>query len=139
MREVNTSKSYRLSGGRAIKFVSGSEGPRQDPYAFEETILLGPTGGVKIHTGLALYVEKANGDRTQWTEKDLAEADAMFAAATGLTARQCERAVRKLCSRCRKCRGKRARWVAGYPGESICVCARCNEVMDYEFSPSAIM
>jgi len=139
---------------RRLMHNTGSEGPRHDPYAFEEFTLLEQEEGreprrVTIHLGLAEWV-KLNGrveaDITGYDLNGTGSVEDKFEELTGLTFRGAVRLyhranrLEKICPKCGAGIGK-ARWCDGYPGESFLVCrpSECGYMYTSSFNESAII
>ncbi len=119
---------------------AGEEGPRHDPYSYEELHVTTPKGEVVLHQGLGTWmkvdgktVDQPTGlsydDYERWLRTT------KFEEATGLTIKQIDRVYRHLKSICPKCGGREFITERGYPGETLEICASCNHVvggfMDY--------
>ena len=123
----------------------GTEGPRHDPYGFDEiSIHNSRNGDVTAHFGLACWLTIEGSGRTNFHGPDDANrlSDA-FEQVTGV--KPCdlviavERNKHRLVARhLRTCQhGNDARQVGGYPWEEMLVCG-CGKVLEYSFDISAI-
>lgn len=134
-----------------IHIRSGSEGPRQDPYHFEEITVTRPNGvSVTLHEGLDCFVA-VNGKRCQQAAAfppgaTIEQREAMlhgaaasvFESLAGCTVEAARKAYHRLRSRCQSCGCRETRSASGYPGESFTLCARCGHVMDSHMDWSAV-
>jgi hypothetical protein len=122
-----------------IKMRHGSEGPRHDPYHFEEVTVTRADGRwATLHTGLAVWVKTSDG---RWEERDEKKAFAIFGEVAGIAPRAVEKAEREKHDRRYRfhpCGQKHFEGASGYPGESFVVCRKCGDVIDYAFDRSAI-
>ena len=133
----------------SIYIKTGTEGPKHDPYGYEEITVEREGVTVMLHSGLDYFV-KLNGkkvavpvsdgsypDNVRKTYLKIAETFEQYA---GITAEVAKRALRKY--KCRKidgCRHKHTKWVDGFPGEEYEICLKCGIAVDYIFSESAII
>jgi len=119
---------------------SGSEGPRHDPYAYEELEVKTPQGHVILHNGLGTWlvnngvqIEVPPTNSEKWLRTEA------FTKLTGYTTEQLGRIAWKLSSRCRKCGGREFYSASGYPGETFECCSNCHEVVSTCFDISAVI
>jgi hypothetical protein len=119
-----------------ITYKSGSEGPRHDPYHFEEVTIHGRAGNVTAHIGLGVWLS-VNGHRMEIPEVDL---DISFQRLTGISIDVAFRLYRKLPYRrhSRTCSGRSMVSMPGYPGERLYICEKCREVIDSSFNLAAV-
>ena len=116
---------------------TGSEGPRHDPYHFEELRVDTPAGSTVLHGGLAEWI-KHEGHRMDWYDQDPQKITDVFEKLTGYSVEFIERVARRLASRCRRCGGRDFHEESGYPGETFTVCDGCSDVVGTRFCQSAI-
>jgi hypothetical protein len=119
---------------------TGTEGPRHDPYGYEELEARTPEGSIILHSGLMDWL-KQDKDATI-TAFDKAAIGALrrrFEQHAGFTIEQLFRFHRKLSSRCRKCGSTEFVSVRGYPGEHFEICAKCNSVVSSFFCLSEVL
>lgn len=123
----------------SITIRRGTEGPRHDPYSFEEITVRRADGrSVTIHTGLAFWVKASDGRIEQ---RETGPAIALFVEVASITPHQAEKAVRELRDRQYRyhpCGMKYLKDAAGYPGELFVFCAMCGDVIDAEFNIRAV-
>ena len=130
---------------------SGTEGPRHDPYSYEEFIVaVQPDYRVTFHIGFSTWVEEFSKNAPVETVRHeflgimdsnaiLRAAEAKFEELVGYSIQQCARFKDRLKkSRQCLCSKKHWEWVDGYPGESLLLCRQCGHVNDYSFNMSAI-
>lgn len=111
----------------------GAEGPRSDPYGYEE-ITFTPTDGeieVTLHTGLGDWIEVRlvkTEHRIRSYEKPGVSIDSLWEFWTGMTTKQAERYVERLeyPNKCPTCGSKKRDYGKGYAGEMIIFCANCG-------------
>lgn len=122
---------------------TGTEGPREDPYSFEEWYVTTPRNEVTIHLGLGMWATLneakvvLDGFSEQEQSKFLRES--LLRETTGFTWTQLERIALRAASRCRKCGSREYKEAQGYPGEYFTICAKCGEVVGYQFYESEIL
>lgn len=115
---------------------SGTEGPRYDPYAFDELHIERGSKLIVVHQGIGDWVD-IDGVR-HWVS-GRAGADLVVKNAVGYTATQLLRYRRKADearTRVHRAHGG-VEWRSGFPGEALCLC-RCGAVIDTTFNRSAI-
>lgn len=123
---------------------TGAEGPRNDPYSFEEYDVRTDQATVVLHQGLGCWIQ-VNGSEREcfYGDRETTESQQAFARASGWTVQQIERIVRRASEakwRCCPAGGHHeTHSVDGYPGESLEVCVKCGKVVDSDFSESAVM
>ncbi len=123
----------------SIHIKTGTEGPKHDPYAYEELVVKRPNGTVTLHEGLGVWCKLEKIPAVYRDENALV----IFEQATGITpatakrvwCRQQERPLREHNARCK---GRNFSCVSGYPGETFAMCTLCGEVVDSHFDRSAI-
>lgn len=116
-----------------ITMRSGAEGPRHDPYHFEEITVDRQDGRkVTLHVGLGVWATAEGGPMRERTDSPQ-EAYHMFERYAGVSHHAMERAMHALpIRRIRQhpCGVKYLRDVNGYPGETLTVCEKCGDVID---------
>jgi hypothetical protein len=121
-----------------VSLKVGREGPKWDPYAFDEWHVERGTHKIIGHFGLAIWVSidsvKFGGPRC--TEKGLYR---LFEDAVGVTIPVLEKAFQRYHSRCKKCGKTRLIGSRGYPGETLWLCAKCGDVVSCDFDESAVI
>ena len=134
--------------GRVITVKSGAEGPRHDPYDWEELSVQRPNGLWCYRTGALGYIEISRDGgimfnasigimrRCDHTEQ---EAIDFFARMTGLTPVQWLRTEMRLSKKCPLCGAKGYHLVDGYPGEEMIICDGCENVIGNNFNDAAII
>jgi hypothetical protein len=126
-----------------IHIKTGSEGPRHDPYGYEEITVHRADGAhVTLHEGLGTWIEfkDACGTGNKLDERDVprTQIDAAFERVAGVSVEAARKAYRALRSRCRNCGGRETKFARGYPGESFELCVQCGHVVDSHFDLSAV-
>jgi hypothetical protein len=116
---------------------TGSEGPRHDPYHYEELTVEGRNGTTTVHMGLGEWIQNNKGPKVRIEGKEL---DSVFQAYTGIGIHTAiklyeQRPWRK---HSRICSGKDTETVHGYPGETLEVCCKCGQVVTSHMNFSAI-
>lgn len=119
--------------GLQIERVTGTEGPRHDPYSYEEWIFDRGHGEVVYHVGLSEWIEYRGERHDQPTD---ALVVAAFLQATQYTFSEWQKFLGLAeASRYRRHRGHDVRSESGYPGEHFTVCHTCGgEHIDSYFS-----
>jgi hypothetical protein len=126
-----------------IHIKTGREGPRHDPYGYDEITVHRADGAhVTLHEGLGTWIEfkDARGTGNKLDERDAprAQIDAAFERVAGVSVEAARKAYRALRSRCRNCGGRETKFARGYPGESFELCVQCGHVVDSHFDLSAV-
>ena len=120
-----------------ISLKTGTEGPRHDPYSYEEVTIERGDSTTTIHLGLAEYCKYTEGNKSLTIHR--LPTDPMMLALCGLTLKQAKRILRKREEA--KLRAHRSHggmeWSRGYPGEQLLIC-KCGDVVDSSFNLSAI-
>lgn len=109
---------------RELDLRTGTEGPRHDPYGYEERIVHLNNSTYKLHLGLVCYAEERIGT-AECAAVEGEEAIQWWCARTGLTPDQFDKAYLRLTEpprRCPACRSK-VEYHRGYVGESIACCS----------------
>lgn len=130
---------------------NGAEGPKHDPYGYEEIHATVPGRQVILHQGLGTWLkvgpEKAPSRQLRELqfpyepghyEQHERACLAKFEELVGFTIPQLERMQRKLNERCRKCGSRGTHTEHGYPGEYLEVCDYCGHINGSYFCPSEI-
>lgn len=125
-----------------VTMRSGREGPRHDPYHFDEMTVRRPDGRtITVHLGLAVWADARWPNGMQQTTDDETEVWNLFTQVAGVTYDVAERAFHSLPARrmrAHKCGVKHLFECSGYPGETFIVCRACGGVIDSTFDRSAI-
>lgn len=122
----------------SIELRTGTEGPRHDPYSYDEWTLSRGARTWKIHDGLASWV-KLNDvlvESPAGGELD----DALKASGCPLSLRELRKyyeRIRTTPLKLHKAHGG-ARWAEGFPGEELLIC-KCGAVLDSTFDLGAII
>ena len=120
----------------SVDIRTGTEGPRHDPYGYEElTVTSERCGTVTLHTGLGTWL-RVNGACAN--EGDHNRCVKLFEWVCGITPQAARRAYERLRNRCQKCGGTDQRAQSGYPGETFYFCVRCDTVVRCDFDEEAI-
>jgi hypothetical protein len=141
-----------------VEIKRGSEGPKHDPYAFEETTVVSTDGKVEatVHEGLDVFLKVGNeriltyadvrgpNVHIDWLDEALyRKIDEWFEKEFGATFTVIMRVFRRrkarLMEKCVKCGSRKLEWYKGYPGESILVCNECGNPNACEFNESAVI
>ena len=127
---------------------AGVEGPRYDPYAYEELIIYHRTSDdmperiITIHEGLVNYVKINDNDKVSFStdEHEYGCMSSYVEGLLGVTLKTLHRISEKKSNpnKCPKCYSKKLQWFPGYPGETILVCMNCNNLVTSSFDKSAI-
>lgn len=120
-----------------ISLKTGSEGPRHDPYSYEEVTVEGRNGKTTAHIGLGCWVRNNSGPKIHVEDVDL---DKAFERYTGVSIAVATKLYHTLPYRkhARRCGCKETGSVSGYPGETLEVCLKCGEVVNGHFDRSAV-
>jgi hypothetical protein len=135
-------KTFINQPGLTVALRTGSEGPRHDPYHYEEwTIRRSGYRGLTYHTGLTSWVKYRNGKIWTHCDGDRELLDVTFRTHTGFTFaewRDIVAAVER--HRYRRHRRHDVRQERGYPGEHFTICHTCGgEVIDSYFNEGAVI
>jgi len=135
---------------RVVDIKTGSEGPAHDPYSYTqirvETKHVREDGyalvqDVELHEGLVeecrvrQYIDRRC--VSFFTVEGSKDGRIVFEAMTGLTPEMAERCRLRLDTRCR-CGSRQVRAENGYPGETLYVCARCDNVVSGHFNEESV-
>lgn len=111
----------------------GAEGPRSDPYGYEEITFTSTDGDleVTIHSGLGDWIEARlvkTDHRMRLREKPGISIDSLWEFWTGMTCKQTERYVERLeyPNKCPNCKSKKFTFSTGFAGEIIAFCVNCG-------------
>lgn len=126
-----------------VSLTTGTEGPKYDPYHYDEFTVVYQGVEARIRCGLGTIVQIA-GIRIEGTEQykqDLL--DKWLTTMTGLSLTQwqkwLDRATERRRCKCRKCNSRNLEWMGGYPGEEMLICQDCNAVVDTEVDISSLV
>jgi hypothetical protein len=117
-----------------LRIHTGREGPHHDPYSFTETTVKRNGNEITLHEGL--------GDWLSWNRLNHSknnDARENFIKMTGFTPEKIRSFVEKANSTCKKCGCRHSHGVPGYPGETIYVCDKCENVVGADFCESEVM
>lgn len=119
---------------QTITMHEGTEGPRHDPYHFEELEVARNRRRTLIHLGLGDWVQIGR-------EKIRKDFEGVFFARTGLTVAQARRAYERIhrVPKACVCGATRSYFSTGFPGESFALCVKCDAIRDYSFNESAVI
>ena len=126
-----------------IRMKHGTEGPKFDPWGYDEMIVKRPNGDkVTLHRGLAIWCSYEKADGRKWKEDGI-KAEILFATSLGVRPYAMDRAYGKLLQlpyklHHLKCGNENLISTTGYPGESFEYCSKCGEHLGYHFDRSAV-
>lgn len=132
---------YSSHNGSIIKeiefsFRSGTEGPRYDPYGWNE-ICAEKNGKVYVlHMGLAQWLSI---DGTHQQDIPFDDVSSKFEEIIGMKIEDIMQQNYSERSRCPKCGCEELENQDGYPGEHFVVCSKCKEIVDTIFHESEII
>ena len=144
MSMCETHRSHVGRNGTRIELRSGSEGPRHDPYGYEEWSITRADGRkVTVHIGGLIEWVRYDDGRSK-RQFDCADTNllAKFEACAGVSLHAVRRAYSAAKARRVKyhpCGQKHIHWVLGYPGEELLACEQCGTIFDSEFNLSAVI
>lgn len=123
--------------GSRVEIKTGSEGPKHDPYHYQEITVKRADGTwVKIHAGLAEWLETSAGDRIVDEYRSLR---LKFEELAGITPEMAERTCTRVYMRKLSLHNKHdTLWCNGFPGEELLYCRTCNTVIDTSFNISEV-
>lgn len=127
-------------GGATMHLARGSEGPRHDPYSYEELTVDGRNGETVIHIGLAVWITNDRMDLKVDDEKlvfDIFEKCVGVSFPAAMKAYHYVNDVLPYKLHAMRCDG-RFNHGTGYPGESFNYCDKCNFVAGFHMDWSAI-
>jgi hypothetical protein len=120
-------------------------GPRHDPYGRDWFVVEDKRRKRTtkfMSCGLAGYaIHRQHGTRTLKAKEygeDRKAADAAFAKLTGYSKSQWERIAARALAVCPKGRRHVPEHMSGYPGESFCICRKCDKTLSSSMNYSAI-
>ena len=144
MREGRKIETFK-TGSKFITITRGTEGPREDPYAYEEISLVpndirnAKKGGeIVLHMGLGMWVKFGD---LRLDESDVNSSTRIITAfeeKLGCTLRAFHKAVGRIHTVCRVCGGGPDKDVKGYPGETFTLCTN-GHIIHTDFDESAIL
>ena len=126
---------------RKIKIENGTEGPRQDPYSYTKyhvftTYENGKEIDLTIHEGLQEYVQI----NAMYAERNTNE---LLLETFGVSKKDFIKAILKIQyikeNTCKHCGNTSTYSESGYPGETLYLCTKCNEIVYADMNLSAIM
>ena len=120
-----------------VHLTTGTEGPKHDPYGYQEYAITTPNGVTVLHEGLGVWIS-FRGEMLSTPHGEHYIRKHMFPALTGYTVEQIERIHRRLKDRCLNCGSRDFRSESGYPGETFDVCSDCGHVVNVYFDRRAI-
>jgi hypothetical protein len=140
--KTETSRRSAGSKGSHIEIRSGSEGPRHDPYSYQEITVTRQDGReAMIHLGLAAWMTYWDG-RIQRKFDDQHEVlFNKFEACIGINPAAAAKVLEKARSnkiRHHACGHKHLHEVEGFPGETLLHCSKCGSILDGDFNLSVI-
>lgn len=106
----------------------GSEGPRHDPYSYEELILHRGDDEFKLHIGLTVWF-KINGREVKI---DYDNPDEAWESYTEISICDFERAYYRVHgpkNKCPYCGSRNLEWFSGYVGEDMESCGDCGKFL----------
>ena len=126
-----------------LTVICGSEGPRFDPYSFQEIIVEDDDKKVVFHQGVIEFIrveDKSGHVLRFYDNKELEELDEIFEKETGLTNKLFWKAYGRINfpTKCPECGSKKMTWHDEYPGEQIRTCDKCGHVTGYVFNENDI-
>lgn len=135
MQQSVTFKDTQLQ----VNVKTGTEGPRHDPYGYEEYTFEVESKKYKLHLGLCDYLEKNGKALTENYDGILK----IFPSILNKRLDQFLEEVAKLENHedevCPKCGCPQCNWKNGHPGETLLICDNCGEVLDSIFNESQII
>ena len=125
-----------------VSYNSGSEGPRHDPYHYDEVTIDRKNGDVvTIHMGLAAWCKVKRHGKTVFQVDGETAAQTLFEWYAGITFHKAIGLQYTLFRRRVKyhaCGTRFLKSVSGYPGESFTICDNCGAHLDYHFNRSVV-
>src|SRR4051812_2751822 len=126
-----------------VRITRGTEGPRFDPYSYENITVVRSDGTkATMHLGLGIWCEVVHANGMRYQEHDPEQAAELFGKAAGITPRAAERAHREMLYRPYRfhpCGQSYLKGVDGYPGEHLVLCGKCGDVLEVQFSISEVV
>lgn len=121
-----------------IEVRHGTEGPKHDPYSFEEWKLTRGADTWLIHAGLAEWVKRNGVEHAPRTGGDLSYRLKLAGCPLSLEEiKKYHARIKAVPLRLHKPHGG-ARWADGMPGEALLIC-KCGAVLDTDFDHNAII
>lgn len=128
--------------GTKLFYKTGIEGPKYDPYMYEEYIVHRNGKEIILHLGLQEWIE-INGERQEVVMKNLDEylinPIEIFEEVTGLTLDKFKKYYDKIQNTCKNCGCNKTYAISGFPGEIIYLCRRCDSVVSSDVNLSGII
>jgi hypothetical protein len=128
--------------GSTIDIRTGSEGPRHDPYHYEEITVTRPDGRkVVLHQGLAEWMTYFDGRVLREFQDRSHILQSKFEIVAGVSVNVAAKAFHEKTNRPIKyhaCGQKHLQWVSGFPGEQLLHCTKCGDIVGSTFNRSAI-
>lgn len=125
-----------------VRITRGTEGPRHDPYGYENITVIRPNGNqVTFHIGLAIWCNAEYANGTICHEEDPGQASDLFAKVAGCNVQTAERAFRRLQERpyrFHNCHPRYLKGIEGLPGEHFIICRKCGDTLEVQFSISEV-
>lgn len=147
--------------GMKVTLSHGTEGPRHDPYSYDEYTFSfkrpnGKEVPVKLHLGLAEYLKVDDVDVTRkylrlTKGRNWIDDNQLYKSIQKYFNKHFHislidffnhiegEAYGKSIEHCQKCGSDELDWKSGYPGESFLVCSKCGNIVESEFDPNAFM
>jgi len=127
-------------GGTKLMFNTGSEGPKYDPYHYEELTVVRNGKMVTLHLGLGDWLE-VDGKKVSKYEYggEGMSPEEKFEILTGMNTDEFMKYYQVIHNTCKKCGCRDNYPMSGFPGETFNVCAKCGEIVSSDFNMGAIM
>ena len=136
---MQTTKTFATG---SITLKTGTEGPRHDPYGYSEWIFVRRGKKAILHEGLSEWVS-IDGQKNTNREICLMEgkdseiaARLMFEKEVGVSLKTLEKVIHRP-KRC--CNKPRITSSPGYPGETLYICANCENIVGGSFNEAAVI
>jgi len=122
---------------RTIDLESGVEGPRHDPYSYEEYVVEINDKMIVFHSGLDCWLSINGREIPRLYGKRFGVLPyLMFKNMTGIDPNDFVDLYER---KYRRCCGPRLEDIPGFPGETLIVCSSCGKVVDTCFNKQAII
>lgn len=121
-----------------VSLKVGCEGPKWDPYRYDEWRVERNGKTIVGRFGLVVRVS-INGVEVTCQEKTDKELYELFERHVGVSIKTLEKAFQRYRSTCRECGGNRVKGRPGFPGETLWVCVKCDAVVSCDFDESVVM
>lgn len=123
--------------------TEGTTGPAHDPYGYSELTFTNLNDESAIlHDGglLGMYFEGPDHVKHEAFKEGDRSAIDLFETFVGLDIKTIEKVVERIehPSRCTKCRSKQFEDIEGFPGETFTRCAKCGEMLEYNFNEASV-